>query len=67
LSSFEVKVRAIPLLATAEDEPTAFELLLAADGADPAGDRRAGSDRASDAEVAGPGRAAAPDVPRDLR
>ncbi|MQA80763.1 MAG: antibiotic biosynthesis monooxygenase [Streptosporangiales bacterium] len=28
LSSFDVRVRAVPLLATARDEPSAFEVLL---------------------------------------
>ena len=47
LSSFEAKVTAVPLLATAVDEPTAFERLL--DSADTALTLRR-SDRAPDAD-----------------
>lgn len=51
LSSFEVKVGAVPLLASAIDEPTAYERLVEAD-AD--GLRHRASDRATDADLAGP-------------
>ena len=51
LSSYEVKVGAVPLLATAIDEPTAFEALLEVDEA---GVRRRTSDRAPDADTSGP-------------
>ena len=53
LSAYEVKLQVVPLLATALDEPTAFERLVRAD-AD--GIVRADSDRADDADVSGPGR-----------
>ena len=51
LSSWDVKVGVVPLLATALDEPTAFERLLVADEQ---GTRRRTSDRAADADWAGP-------------
>ena len=51
LSSFEVKVGAVPLLATAADEPSAFEVLLAATAG---GVRRSSGDLAPDAHTAGP-------------
>lgn len=51
LSSFEVKVGAVPLLATAADEPSAFEVLLAADAT---GTSRHPGDLAPDAHTAGP-------------
>ncbi|HEU4675114.1 MAG TPA: antibiotic biosynthesis monooxygenase [Motilibacteraceae bacterium] len=67
LSSYEVKVHAVPLMYRSVDEPTAFEVLdasgrAAADG--DAGERR--SRRAADADVVGLGEASAPLVPSDL-
>jgi hypothetical protein len=54
LSAYEVKVHATPLLARARDEPGAYEVLIAADGAEVTG--TAVSDRAPDAATTGPGR-----------
>jgi len=51
LSSFDVKVGAVPLLASALDEPTAFERLTVVD---PVSMRSRASDRAVDADWAGP-------------
>lgn len=51
ISAFDVKVGAVPLLATAVDEATAFERLVLAD---PDTLVRRGSDRAADADWAGP-------------
>lgn len=51
LSAYEVKVTAVPVLATAIDEATAFEPLLVAT-ADGLSARA--SDRAADADTAGP-------------
>lgn len=56
LSSYEVKLHAVPLLSRAIDEPTAFEILAAADS----------GARAADADAIGLGEAAAPVVPTDL-
>lgn len=53
LSNFDVKMGAVPLLATAMDEPTAFEALVSAL---PDGLRERASDRAADADTAGPAR-----------
>lgn len=60
LSDHDVKVRAVPLLSTAVDEPTAYEVLVS----DGAGSQAAGeggvaalSARAADADTAAPGRA----------
>jgi hypothetical protein len=53
LSAYEVKMQVVPLLASAIDEPTAFERLVRAD-AD--GLVRIDSDRADDADSSGPGR-----------
>jgi hypothetical protein len=58
LSSYDVKVSAVALLAQALDEPTAFELLTSAEGD--------GSALAADASVVGVGEAAAPVVATDL-
>jgi quinol monooxygenase YgiN len=55
LSTYEVKVGAIPLMYQAIDEPTAYEVLLAAD---PAGLSASVSDRAPGASTDGPGRVA---------
>lgn len=52
LSAYEVKLHATPLLATARDEASAFEGLLTAG---PDGLREIASDRAVDADTAGPG------------
>jgi hypothetical protein len=51
LSSYEVKIGAVPLLASAIDEPTAFEQLVQADAG---GLQRRTSDRAPDADFSGP-------------
>lgn len=56
LSSYEVKVEAVPLLSLAIDEPSAFEVLTSADL----------SARAADADEVGLGEAAAPIVLTDL-
>jgi quinol monooxygenase YgiN len=58
LSAPDVKMAVGPLLATALDEPTAFELLTDGDGA--------GSALAADASVVGVGEAAAPAVATDF-
>lgn len=60
LSSYEVKVAAVPLLSEAIDEPSAFEVLHGVDGG-VATDRPSGL--AADAGSVGLGRAAGPDVP----
>jgi hypothetical protein len=52
LSSYEVKIGAVPLLASALDEPSAFEMLAVAD---PDGVTERLSDRAADADTSGPG------------
>jgi hypothetical protein len=58
LSDYDVKVRATALLASARDEPSGFEVLLAQDAA---GEVVASlSDRAADAATAGPGRTVQP-------
>ncbi len=46
LSSYEVKLNAVPFLSRAIDEPTAFEVLF---GMDAAGERATSSDLAGDA------------------
>jgi predicted nucleotidyltransferase len=51
LSAFDVKMSAVPLLATAVDDASAFEPLLTAT---PEQVTARGSDRAADAEQAGP-------------
>lgn len=51
LSNYEVKLHAVPLLATAADESTAFEAILTADAQ---GAEEFARDRASDARTAGP-------------
>jgi heme-degrading monooxygenase HmoA len=53
LSAYEVKMAATPLLAQARDEAGAFEVLVSADGTGITG--TAVSDRATDADTAGPG------------
>lgn len=59
LSAYEVKMAATPLLAQARDEAGAFEVLVAADGTGIT--TTAASDRAADADTAGPGGIPAPD------
>jgi hypothetical protein len=54
LSDYDVKVRATPVLAAARDEPSGYEVLLAADAV--GGVEASPSDRAPDAATAGPGR-----------
>ena len=46
LSSYEVKMQAVPFLSRAVDEPTAYQVLLAVDAA---GERTAAGDLAGDA------------------
>ena len=58
LSAPDVKKAALPLLGTALDEPTAFELFTGLDGTDSA--------LAADADVVGVGDAAAPVVATDF-
>lgn len=66
LSSYAVKVDAVPVMYSAHDEPSAFEVLAeqasepAADGAQSAVRR---SRRAADAGTVGVGEASGPDVP----
>ncbi len=57
LSAYEVKMAATPLLAQARDEPGAYEVLATADGPG-APVTAAASDRAADADSAGPQRRA---------
>ena len=57
LSSYDVKLRATPVMYRAIEEPSAFEVLESAAGAERLS---AQSDRAPDAESAGPGRASGP-------
>ena len=54
LSSYDVKLRATPVMYRAIEEPSAFEVLESAAGLERIS---AQSDRAPDAETAGPGRA----------
>jgi quinol monooxygenase YgiN len=62
LSSYDVKLHAVPLMSRALDEPTAFEVLQAeGDDAGPGNTRRA-----ADAGTVGVGEASAPDVRTDL-
>jgi hypothetical protein len=53
LSSYDVKMSAVPLLSQALDEPSAYEVLVADDG-DGAGLQVRTSDRAPDADTTGP-------------
>jgi hypothetical protein len=62
LSAFDVKVHAAPLLAEAVEEPSAFEVLVAAEGGAPAVRPSA---LAADAGVVRIGEAATPHAPRD--
>ena len=59
LSGFDVKVCAAPLLAQSRDEPSAYEVLSATDGAVVT---RSRSGRAADAGHVGVGDASGPDV-----
>jgi len=64
LSAYDVKLRAVPVMYDALDEPSAFEVLeQAGAGADEA---RATSDLAADAGAVNVGEAAAPSVGSDL-
>jgi hypothetical protein len=67
LGDHEVKMRAVPLLALALDEPTAFEVLGRVDASEGRPGAPTGrSGRAADAATVGVGEAAAPAVPSDL-
>lgn len=57
LASYDVKVDAVPLLALGRDEPSAFEVLVADDGATAA---TSVSRRATDAREVGVGEASGP-------
>jgi quinol monooxygenase YgiN len=63
LSGYEAKMRVVPLLSTAVDEPSAFEVL---DTRDAAGATAGGSALAADAGRTRLGHAAAPVVRTDL-
>lgn len=63
LSSYDVKVRAVPVLSRAVDEPSAFEVLVATDDQGSGG---GGLHRAADAETVPVGEASGPAVPTDL-
>ena len=66
IGTYTVKVEAVPFLALAQDEPTAYEILYA-DMLDPEGSTAEwGSDRAADADSVGLGEAAGPEVETDL-
>lgn len=65
LGAYDVKVTAVPLLATAIDEPTAFEVLAAAGAGERSGPAGR-THRAADAGQVGIGDAAAPVVPTDF-
>lgn len=60
LSAYDVKVEAAPLLARGQDEPSAYEVLVATDGG-PATAAR--SRRAHDADVAAVGESSGPSRP----
>lgn len=66
LSAYQVRVEAVPLLSTACDEPSAFEVFYADDRDDGLPPAESGSSRASDAGTVGLGQAAAPEVATDL-
>jgi hypothetical protein len=72
LSSYEVKVGAVPLLSTAVNEPSAYEVLVEVafadpDNAEPGRDWTVGrSDRAADADSVDVGEGSAPYVPTDI-
>ena len=65
LSSYDVKVSAVPVLMEAHDEPSAFEVLVA-DGLDDADDGVRRPRRAADAATVAVGEASGPDVPTGL-
>lgn len=66
LSSYDVKVGAVPLLSLAVDEPTAFEILATVPAGEGTESGVSASARAADADMVGLGDAAAPVVPTDL-
>lgn len=66
LSAYDVRLHAVPLLARAIDEPTAYELLHADGDGTAGGLGPATTGRAADADVVGVGEASAPVVPTDL-
>jgi hypothetical protein len=67
LSAYDVRVQAIPLLSSAIDEPSAYEVLAAEDGAVIAGGAADGrTRRAADAGEVALGEAAEPVVATDL-
>ena len=63
LGAYEVKMRAIPVMYGAIDEPTAFEVLRAVD---PTGVSSGPTRRAADADEVAVGMASGPDVRTDL-
>src|SRR5262245_48969099 len=69
LSSYDVKLRAVAVMARAIDEPTAFEILRATETGGPGGRLTSTTEpsrRAADADQVGLGEASAPEVPTDL-
>ena len=66
IGTYTVRVEAVPFLALARDEPTAYEILYA-DNLDPEGSTAEwGTDRAADADSIGLGEAAGPEIETDL-
>jgi heme oxygenase (mycobilin-producing) len=66
IGTYTVRVEAVPFLALARDEPTAYEILYA-DNLDPEGSTAEwGTDRAADADSVGLGEAAGPEIETDL-
>jgi hypothetical protein len=63
LSSYEVKLGAVPFLSSAVDEPSAYEVI---EGLGLAADPSRRTDRAADADSVGLGAASEPAVPTDL-
>jgi len=69
LSAYDVKLRAVAVMARAIDEPTAFEVLLATEVDGPGGAPTSTTEpsrRAADADRVGLGETSAPQVPTDL-
>jgi hypothetical protein len=64
LSSYDVKVSAVPVLMEAYDEPSAYEVLVSDEGDAAPGLRR--TRRAADADTVAVGEASGPDVPTGL-
>lgn len=64
LSSYEVKLVAVPLMYLALDEPTAYEDVITWSPEE--GTRQGRTGRAADADVVNLGEAATPHAPRDL-